>query len=103
MKTKIYVVRKHQGDYEEYRMENLCAFKTKEMAEHHVNRLKQSYMKLHEFYYDKVEEVRDEYGYDIMTYPDEVYNKWEVFNDKKRHYYGAEFDVQELDIRRFQR
>lgn len=99
---KIYLVRKHQGDYDEYRMENLAAFKTKEIAERHVERLKALYSKLHEFYYSRRKEMIEEYGIHYGM-PMDVFVKYDVYADRENEYYGCEFDVEEVELRRFHR
>lgn len=99
----IYLVRHHKGAYDEYRVTNICAFKTKAMADHFKHRIECVFDRILDFYRDKVYEIQEEHGYDVMGYSDETFEKWDIFMNRKNRFYGVEFDIEEIQVRRFHR
>ena len=96
----VFIIVKHQGDYDEYRAENILACKTKALADHFKHRYECAFQYLHEFYYSKAQEIQEKYP-DIMKAPNDVWNDWNNYSNKKRKYYGANFEIEEIKLRRF--
>lgn len=97
----IYLVRMHKGEYNEYTMNNICAFKSKAEADHFIHRLQCSFLDLYNFYSDEVDGIKDTYGTEYAEYPNDIFEKWRVFSDKRNQFYGAIFDIETIQIRRF--
>lgn len=98
----IYMLVKHQGDYDEYRMENICALKTKALADHFKHRYECAYQKLHGFYSEKAREIGEIYP-DIMQAPDDIWELWYQYCNKRNKFRGANFGIEEIQLRRFNR
>lgn len=98
----VYLIVMHQGNYDEYRKINLCAYRNSDLATRHAFRLQTSFVYLHDFYKEELRCIRRKYP-DIMQAPDVVFEKYHIFSAKVNKFEGAVFNVEQIEIRRFHR
>ena len=93
----IYLVVKHQGEYDEYRKYNLCAYKNNDLAFRRVFRLQTAFAQLYDYYKSEIRKLQKPYP-DLLQAPDEVFAKWHILAAKADKFSGVTFEVEIIEL-----
>jgi 3-dehydroquinate synthase class II len=98
---KIYLVSAHKGEYDDYRYSDICAFQHESWAQEYKNRMLKTIIDLHDFYNAEADRIWEEAGkpFSIIELPDEIFDVWKIYVDKKEKYYGVTVTVTPIELR----